>query len=215
MRYRLLAALVLASGAAFAQGADVGLVNLVSGEVTYAPAVGAPGTAKPFMKVRDGDRFEVGAGAQVRVVFFERASQERWTGPASFRATRAGSAPILGAPAEVTVLPAGVQQRIAQVPELLQYARLGGIQVRGGLMGQPKPSAEQLESIRVAREAYSRMLAELPADDITPELYLYAVLYEYQRYDDMKAVVADMRRKQPESEDVKALEDWVAARASR
>jgi hypothetical protein len=59
------------------------------------------------------------------------------------------------------------------------------------------------------------MLEDLPADDITPELYLYAALYEHQMYDDMKAVVADMRRKQPESEDVKALEAWVAARASR
>jgi hypothetical protein len=215
MRHGLFVALALASGAAFAQGADVGLVNLVSGEVTYAPAMGAPATVKAFMKVRDGDRFDVRAGAQVRVVFFERASQERWTGPASFRATRAGSVPISGTPAEATLLPAGAPQRIAQVPELLQYARLGGIQVRGGLMPQQKASAQQLESIRAAREAYSRMLEDLPADDITPELYLYAALYEHQMYDDMKAVVADMRRKQPESEDVKALEAWVAARASR
>ncbi len=215
MRGGLMAVLLAVSGAVLAQGADVGLVNLVSGDVTYVPSIGAPAKVQAFMKVRDGDRFNVNAGAQLRVVFFDSARQERWGGPASFRAAKAGSTPIAGKPAEVTTLPAGVQQRIARVPELIQYARLGGIQVRGGITPQQKASLEQQETIRAARETYAQMQKEMPADDITPELYLYAALYEFLMYDEMKTVVADMRRKQPENEDIKAFETWIVTRASR
>ncbi len=215
MRGGLMAVLLAVSGAVLAQGADVGLVNLVSGDVTYVPSVGAPAKVQAFMKVRDGDRFNINAGAQLRVVFFESARQERWAGPASFRAGKVGSAPITGKPAEVSTLPAGVQQRIARVPELIQFARLGGIQVRGGLTRQQQASIEQQETIRAARETYAQMQKEMPADDITPELYFYAALYEFLMYDEMKTVVADMRRKQPGNEDVKTLESWIAARGTR
>ena len=215
MRSGVLAVLLALSSAALTQGADVGLVNLVTGDVSFVSASGPPTKAQAFMKVRDGDRFSLSAGAQLRVVFFDGARQERWVGPASFRATKEGSTPIAGKPAEVAVLPAGVQQRIARVPELIQYARLGGIQVRGGLTRQQKAGLEQQESIRAARATYAQMQREMPADDITPELYLYAALYEFLMYDEMKAVVAEMRRKQPENEDLKALEAWVTTRASR
>src|SRR5262249_9480810 len=107
---------LLACGAA-AQGPDVGLANSVSGSVTFT-APGSP--ARPlaaFAKVRDGDRIDLAAGAQVRVVFFEGSRQERWAGPASFVARSGGSAPISGKPAETTTLPADVSQRISKVPD--------------------------------------------------------------------------------------------------
>ena len=86
--------------------------------------------------------------------------------------------------------------------------------MRGGLTRAQKASIEQQETISAARETYAQMQKDMPADDITPELYLYAALYEFLMYDEMKAVVADMRRKQPENEDIKALEAWVTTRAS-
>ena len=216
MRKEFLALLFSAvSAAAWAQGVDVGLVNLVSGGVTYAPLSGTLGEAKPFMRVRDGDRFNVPAGGQVRIVYFTSSRQERWSGPASFHAGQGASEGISGKPAEVTVLPAGVPQRIARVPELMQNAKLGGIQVRGGLTRRQEASLDQQATVREARETYERMRKEMPADDITSELYLYAVLHDYLLYADMKAVVEEMLRKQPGNEDVKALADWVRTRASR
>jgi len=59
------------------------------------------------------------------------------------------------------------------------------------------------------------MRKDLPADDITPELYLYAALYDYLLYDEMKTVVDEMLRKQPDSEEAKTLADWVRSRAAR
>jgi len=214
MRNALIATLCFLSGAAFAQSADVGVVNLVQGEVAFAPRAGAQGKVSAFMRVRDGDRFELPAGAQLRVVYFDGARQERWQGPASFRAGKTAGEPIAGAAAEVVNLPAGVPQRIARVPELVQNAKLGGIQLRGGV-SRPQADKEIQMSVREARAAYDEMSKQLPADDITPELFLYSALYDYQMYDDMKLVVAEMRRKQPGSEDAKSLESWLQRRTGQ
>lgn len=216
LRKLVLATFMLASSAwAHAQGADVGLVNLVVGDVIYSPLSGSPGKVQAFMRVRDGDRVVIPAGGQVRVVFFEGARQERWTGPASFRAAKTQSEPITGKPTDVQVLPAGVPQRISRVPELMQNAKLGGIQVRGGLTRQQEASLEQQASLREAKLTYERMRTEMPADDITPELYYYSVLYDFLLYDDMKAVVSEMVRKQPANEDVRTLAAWVDSRLKR
>jgi len=214
MRDAFIATLFFLSGAAFAQSADVGLVNLVQGEVGYAPRGGAHGNVNAFMRVRDGDRFELPAGTQLRVVYFDGARQERWQGPASFRAGKTSGEHIAGAAAEIVILPVGVPQRIARVPELVQNAKLGGIQLRGGV-AQPRPDKEIQMTLLEARAAYDEMRQRLPADDITPELFLYAALYDYQMYDDMKPVVAEMRRKQPASEDAKSLESWLQRRTGQ
>jgi hypothetical protein len=208
--------MTLASAFANAQGgADVGLVNLVAGDVSYAPLTGSPGKVQAFMRVRDGDRFTLSAQAQVRVVFFDGGRQERWQGPASFRAAKGGSEAISGKPTEVATLPSGVPQRIARVPELMQNAKLGGIQVRGGLTRAQQASLNQQETLRDARATYKKLRAEMPADDITPELYLYSALYDFLLYDEMKTVVDEMLRRQPASEDVKNLAAWVASRARK
>jgi hypothetical protein len=147
---------------------DVGLVNFLAGEVVYQA-----GKAKAYMKVREGDRFDIPAGAKLRLVYFAGARQERWEGPASLSAGKRGSTPLAGKPAEVVVLPASVPQRLARIPDLTQSARFGGVVVRGQ---KPPAATETEESLREARATYARLRRELPADDLTPELFLYAAL---------------------------------------
>lgn len=195
----LLAALL---GATAAGAQDIGLVDLVSGEVTYSAPGGKAEKVKAYMKVREGDRFQVPASAQVRVVYFDGARHERWAGPAAFRATRERGTAIQGLPAEVGALPASVPLRIARVPELLENARLGGVQLRG-MKAPPKPASES--ALREAQGTYESLRARLPKDDIMPELYLYAVLAEHGRHDELRPVIAEMQRKQPQSEEVKWL----------
>lgn len=207
-------ALLLSGGAARAQGADTGLVNLVSGNVTYTPGSGAPSKVQAFMKVREGDRFTLPAGAQLRIVYFESARQERWVGPAVVRAAKGASEPVSGKPAEVTTLPGSAAPRIARVPDLFQNARLGGIQVRGTRKAPPL-NAEDQTMVSSARVTYEQMRKDFPSDDITPELFLASALHEYMLYAEMKPVVAEMVRKQPDNEDVKTLSAWVASRAGR
>lgn len=207
--------LFLSISVALAQGADVGLVNMISGAVTFAPLSGASGRLQSFMKVREGDRINVPAGGQVRVVFFDGARQELWTGPASFRARKTGAEALSGKAVEVITLPASAPQRLARVPELMQHAKLGGIQVRGGLTRAQKASLDQQSNISEARIAYNEMRRTMAADDVTPELFMFAALHEYLLYDEMKTIADEMLRKQPENEQVQTLAAWVRGRVAK
>jgi hypothetical protein len=195
MRKWLLFALLCLPGALQAQ-TDVALVDLVSGDVTYGPN---RAKVSAFMKVREGDRFNVARGGQVRLLYFGSAQQEHFAGPASFTAGSQSSALQSGSKPRVSKVPAGVPQRIARVPELLQNAKLGGVQIRS------KPPAKADEALREARALYTQMRKERRKDDITPELFLYSMLSDYHRYDEMRPVVEEMLRRQPNNEEVKAL----------
>jgi hypothetical protein len=192
--------------AAFAE--DAGLVNHLSGEVAYVSA-GKNAPATPFMKLREGDRFKVAAGALVRVVYFAGGRQESFAGPAEFVAGRQASRLLSGAAPKVSALPAGVPQKIARTPELLAIAKMGrtgGFAVRGGV--RPRTPQEE-EELRAARATYKSLREGASADDITPELYLYAVLEDQRRYGDMQDVVSQMKRRQPGNPDVDLMADYV------
>ena len=206
-------AMAAASGIAAAQGADVGLVNMMSGDVNYQSEGAQVTKARSFMKVRQGDRFTVPAGAQIRVVYFQGGRQETWKGPATFKAGDKASEG--GQPAEVATLPSSVPQKIAQVPELIQIAKLGrsgGVAVRGGKA--PKLTAEQQAEVAAAKDTYKKMRSGAAADDITPELYLYSVLQDFLLYDEMKPVVEEMAKRQPGNTEVSELVSWVKSKTN-
>ncbi len=179
MRALLLSLLFVLPGGAHAQQ-DVGLVSLAAGEVTFQD-----GAVKPFMRVREGDRFELGAGAQLRVIYFASSRQESWRGPAALRAGKGDSTAERGAAPVVSALPASAPQRLARIPELAQNGLFGGVRVRG-----LKPPLEDDASLREARATYERLRRELAPDDPTPDLFLYAAL---------------VRGPEPDSEEVKSL----------
>jgi hypothetical protein len=210
----LMGAMVFA-GVAKAQSVDVGLVNQLSGDVSYASEGATAAKVQAFMKVRQGDRFTVPAGGVVRVVYFQGGRQETWKGPASFKAgAQQGEG---GTPTEVSVLPSSVPQKIAQVPELIQIAKLGrsgGVAVRGTGKA-PRLNAEQQAEVKAAKDTYGKLRTQVSADDITPELYLYSVLQDYLLYDDMKPVVDEMSKRQPASAEVQELAAWVKSRTQQ
>lgn len=208
---------LFAGGAANAQPAsqDVGLVNLLTGEAEYAPRIGSPGKVQAYMRVREGDRFNVPAGAAVRVVWFASARQERWNGPASFRAGRSQGEAISGSPAEVAMLPASASKPIARVPELLRNAKLGGVQVRSAATRSGTRTPEDERAVAEARATYAQLRAQSAADDIAPELFLCAALAEFALYPEIKELVEEMKRRQPGNDDVKSLGAWVESRLRR
>jgi len=199
---------------ASAQSTDVGLVNQLSGDVAYASQGGAQSKAQAFMKVRQGDRFTLIAGAQLRVVYFNGSRHETWKGPASFRAGVLQSEAISGQVAEAAQLPPGVAQKIAQMPNLVQIAKLGrsgGIAVRGG--GKPgRLSSEQQAEVSQAKANYAQMRNRASAEDITPELYFYSVLQDHLLYGEMKTVTEEMLKRQSNNPDAQELAAYVKSR---
>lgn len=193
------------------QQADVALVSMVSAGVTYASAAGPAGKVQAFMKIREGDRIVVSANAQIKLVFLDNSRQERWMGAGEFQAGRDGAIAIAGKPAEVITLPAGVGQHVTRIPALVHNAKLGGIQLRGGVLHRPNSEQPQV-AVSEARKNYDFMRQGMPADDITPELYLYAVLSDYSLFGEMKPVVIEMLKRQPDNEDLQALDKWVSSK---
>jgi hypothetical protein len=211
----LIIAIALSCVAPVAAGDDVGLVNHLSGDASFTSGKAKPAKATAYMKVREGDRFTLAKGTQLRLVYFQGGRQESYTGPGRFTAGKQESAVQSGTKPQVTTLPSGVSQRIAQTPELMQIAKLGragGVAVRSGARPQPL-SAEQEAEIKDARATYQRLRETFPADDITPELYLFTVLEEHRQYEELKPVVAEMRRRQPKNADVKAMAEYVEAKS--
>jgi hypothetical protein len=206
---------ILAATSAFA-AEDVGLINQLNGDVSYTSG-GSSAKAKPFMKVREGDKFTVPAGAQLRIVYFQGGRQESYAGPAALTAGAQASTQQSGAQPQVTSLPAGVPQKIAQTPELVQIARLGrsgGVAVRGAQQEQ-RLTPQALAEVRQARQTYEQLRKSAAANDIVPEQYLYAVLQDHLLYEDMKSVVAEMQKRQPSNPDVAVMAEYVKVKTEK
>ena len=210
----LAAALLGVALVAGAQSSDMGLINQLSGDVAYTGQGGAQSKAQAFMKVRQGDRFTLPAGALLRVVYFNGSRQETWKGPSSFKAGTQQSEAVSGQVAEAAQLPSGVAQKIAQVPNLVQIAKLGrsgGIAVRGG--GKPaRLTSEQQAEVNQAKTTYTQMRQKASAEDITPELYFYSVLQDYLLYEEMKTVTDEMLKRQPSNPEAQELAAYVKSR---
>lgn len=211
--HRRLAALLLACMPALAWAiGDVGIVAHVSGEVIYAAgAPAATGRPKPFMELREGDRFELAAGAQLRIVYFDGGRQESYSGPASLVTGAQRSAVVVGAAPKVSHLPSGVPQKLSQAPELIEIARLGRT-AAGTPPAAQRPARltpQQQAEVREARDTYRKLRASTVAEDILPELYLYSVLQDHLLYAQMRPVVAEMARRQPGSDAVALMVDYV------
>ena len=176
-------------------GVDVGVLNQLQGEVRYRAAGAGVATAAPFMKIRTGDEFEVAAGARLRLVYFANGRQELWNGPARFTVGPAEGTARAGTP-EVTQLPGAAGPRLAQsalLARVAQEGRPGGVVLRNL---RPAPPAETLDE---ARARYAAMRATAEADDITPELVLLAALEAAQRHDEIRPLIEEMRKRQPDN----------------
>ena len=208
------AALLGVALGAGAQSSDVGLINQLSGDVAYTSQGGAQSKAQTFMKVRQGDRFTLPAGAQLCVVYFNGSRQETWKGPSGFKAGTQESEALSGQAAAAAQLPSGVAQKLAQMPNLVQIAKLGrsgGIEVRGG--GKPgRLTSEQQTEVNQAKATYTQMRQKAPAEDITPELYFYSVLQDHLLYEEMKTVTDEMIKRQPSNPEAQELAAYVKRR---
>jgi hypothetical protein len=204
------AALSFATSVLAQQGADAGLVNQVSGAVSYSAPAAEARPVQPFMKVREGDRIAVPAGASVRVLYFQGNRQETWKGPAAFRVGPGQGDAASGKP-DVTVLPSAVPVKLARLPELLQSARLGGVTVRGGAR-KPPPTGEELAQLSQAKGNYGVMRAQAGTDDITPELYMISTLQELGLYEEMTPMLDELSRHEPLPSEVQELVKWFRSR---
>jgi hypothetical protein len=200
---------------------DVGMVTQLSGEVTYR-SDGYQKTvekAKVFMKIRQGDYFELKTGALVQLVYFQNGRKETWKGPATFEVSRVQSQAEgqkgMSAQPEVMMLPTSASQGMRGLPVMLRRAGLSrscAMQIRGvGEVPRKKPvnREEERAEIAAAKEIYQSLRQQTMADDITPELSLLGVLANYEQYEEIEKVIENALERQPNNEVLKELGKWV------
>ncbi len=211
MTRALLLGLALACGSAAAE--EVAVISHVAGEASYAEGK-ASAKATRFAKLRPGDRLTLDSAAELRIVYFQGGRQESYTGPARLVVGTHQSLLRAGAEPRVSKLPEGVPEKISHTPELVQIAKLGRSRHVAGrrTMGEQRLTPQQQAEVRQAREIYQELRQSMPADDITPELYLYSVLQDNLLYKDMKALVGEMLRRQPGDPDAEVMAEYVKAK---
>jgi hypothetical protein len=200
---------------------DVGIITQLSGEVTYRneEVQKIPEKAQVFMKIFQGDYFQVEEKAMIQLVYFLNGRKETWKGPAAFivgeAQSRAKSEKGMQAQPEVKMLPSGVLDGVRRVPVLLRRAglsRSGIMQVRGPGESSPKSkvsSEEERAEIALAKENYRTLRNQSKEEDITPEVYLLGILANYDQFEEMEKVIKDTLKKLPNNEVLKKLEEWV------
>lgn len=212
---RWLSALCMAflAGAALAQ-ADVGLVNQVSGNVTYTSGKDtAAHGLQAYGRVRHGDKITLPAGAELKISYFAGNRQEVWKGPSSFVAATDGGEVLKGNKPTVTQLPAIVSQKLARIPELMGTSRIGGIVVRSLAV---RPDAAQREKeVADAMSAYEAMRTKSAESDITPELFLISVLIDNEMYSDVKWVAQELIKRQPNNEEYRKFASWAESQRAQ
>lgn len=177
---------------------ESGMVTQVSGTATYNSGADKDKPVVSFMKVRSGDKLTLDKNAKLQVVYFETGRQETWTGAAKVVIGANESQAAAGAnPPQVKKLPAIVLQQLSRAPGVVSdlKSRSGMILVRS------LPMVE----LRKLDENYATLRKEAAEDDVTPELYMLAGLHELKLFRDMKPVLEDMRRRQPNNPEVQAI----------
>jgi hypothetical protein len=204
---------------------DIGMVTRLDGKVTFWNDTDgqAHQTAQNFMKVRSEDRFDLEAGSQLQLVFFESGRRELWKGPSNLKMTGAGSEAMEAgkkAPSpHVTLLPETVTKEMQRISPLIDPEKLhrsGSTTVRGKRSdsgGGPSKCAvlsdEERRIVEAARKTYKELLERLEADDMMPELYLFSVLADYDQYEEMDLLLKRMREKQPGAPVIDQLAMWL------
>ena len=206
---------------------DVGIITQLSGGVTYRNEEyqKTPEKAQAFMKILQGDYFQLEVKAMVQLVYFRSGRKETWKGPAAFIAgevqSQVKSEKGIQAQPEVKILPVGVSEGMRRVPVLLRRAglsRSGIMQVRGpgeSFQKSKELSEEKQKEIAMAKENYRNLRNQTKDDDLTPELYLLGILANYDQFEEMEKVIKDALKKQPDNEVLKKLEEWVQTQKIR
>ncbi len=171
--------------------ADEALVTLAQGVVWVNIGQQPRTPVTPFMKLRAGDRLELGDAARVRLLYGHSGRQETWAGPTVLQVGAGATTRVSGtAQAEVKQVPSAALMRLARADDVLadMRTRTGMVVIRSGGL---------LEQLREAESVYRELRAQAADDDVAPELYLVSALYELKLYKDIPEVIEDILCRQP------------------
>ena len=219
---RLLTFFLLASCATAALAAEVALVTGVAGNVVRALASGTRPVAV-FAKLSYGDQIFLEGQAVVRLVYFDSGRQETWRGPGQVQVAKGESTGDgLGVP-QVAMLPAFLVQQISRTPgedgrgpdDAERLRGIGPETVAPALGADP-------DALKKIEANYRQLRLAAASNDLNPELYFLAALFELREYERVAQEIAEIQRTRSRSPEAglvvalyqKALKNARARRAA-
>lgn len=189
MLRRLLVLLLLGlAGQGKAAAEDIALVTAVTGKVGEL-AGNVPRALEPFARLKQGDVLRLDGKAGVRLIFFENRREESWRGEGRIEiGSVEGKGTGLAEP-QVRELPEPVARQIAKTPSPERLDRAHASRLRSIEMGDS--SLAKLDS------DYSRLRKDAAPDDINPEIFLLAGLFEMREFNRLEQTLKELSNSQP------------------
>ena len=185
---------VLSHGKAAAE--DVALLTAVTGSVSQLVG-GAPRALEPFARLEPGDVLRLEGKAAIRLIFFGSRRQESWRGEGRIEiGGTQGKGSGLPEP-EVRVLPELMARQIAKTPSMDNQVRAAAGRLRSIEMGEG--GLTKLDS------DYSRLRKDAAVDDINPEIFLLAGLFEMREFGRLEQTLKDLSDSRPGNMEIAVL----------
>ncbi|MBI2306970.1 MAG: hypothetical protein HYU78_06665 [Rhodocyclales bacterium] len=202
MRKTLLLLGGLLTGMGSSAIADTVLVTSVQGSVGI-DAIGAGKTAlEPFVRLQEGDRLSLPAGAQVNLVYVGKARLEAWQGAGTVVIGESESKAATGKPqVQVRSIPPEAARQMNRTPGTAPDGRVGMMRMR---------SIPSHDAVARLEEEYRKMRAQSAGDDILPDVLLLAGLFDLRQYDRVEAELKRIAREYPTNASAQALQDLYA-----
>lgn len=195
-RLLVLLTLGLVAGHGMAAAEDLAMVTAVKGKASRI-ADNAPRALEPFERLKQGDVLLLEGNAGVRLIFFGSRREESWQGDGRIEiGGEQGKGTGLAEP-QVSLLPELMARQIAKTPSAGDTMRPGPARTR---------NIESAES-RLAKldSDYGRLRKEAAADDINPEIFLLAGLFEMSEFGRLEQTLKDLGAARPGDMEVAVL----------
>ncbi len=190
----LLMAGVVSHGEAAAEG--VALVTTVTGSVSRL-VDSAPRALEHFARLKQGDVLLLEGKAGVRLIFFGSRREESWRGEGRIE-VGSGQGKGSGLPEpQVSLLPELMVRQIAKTPSTDNPVRPGPARTR---------SIEIAEGGLAKLDSdYGRLRKDAAADDINPEIFLLAGLFEMREFSRLEQTLKDLSDSRPGDMEIAVL----------
>ncbi|MEA4856532.1 MAG: hypothetical protein AAGU21_17505 [Solidesulfovibrio sp.] len=186
------------------------LVSALTGQAGLSPAEGGKKRLEVFTRLREGERLDLGRGAEVQLAFLQKGVKETWTGPATVVITAEGgqSADSAGPPA-VEKLPVRARPAGGAASSILSEAgEQATAQVKTREVAVPEDRAlsdeERAELAAVEAQA-ATMRATAAPGDVGPDIL---VLEELDRLGQQRRFNEALRKLREAHPDNAALAGW-------
>ncbi len=206
---------------AWSAEAVFGMVTLLQGQAWYATeGKKEKEPLSAFMRIYTGDSVTLDAGTTIQLIAFDTGRKETWQGPEvlTIDAEKGALALNSSRQPEISKMPDVVAREVRRISKIIDpsaFQNSGAKIVRGSSDKETEPIApvdlevSEERELNLARTTYQDLLKQTGASDITPELFLFSVLADFDQYDEMKKLIDVMKQKQPGNPTIDRLTTWV------